>query len=271
MTEHSDSALHQLPDPWRDLAAAAVAAARNDARVVGVLVGGSVASGTADGYSDLDLVLACTDRGATQMLAEAQAFARQLGPVLVAFTGEHVGEPRLLIVLYGPPLRHVDLKFIGLSDLGARVEDGLVLWQRDDMLGRALRRTGPVWPSTDPQWVEDRFWVWVHYVTAKIGRGEVLEAVEALTMMRSLALAPLASMGRTDKPAGVRRIETLAPEHAAALRATVAGASREDCVRALRATIALYQQLRDSDPHRPSVQRHEAAELAVTDYLRRVT
>ena len=32
------------------------------------------------------------------------------------FTGEHVGESRVLICLYGPPLLHVDLKFVSLSD-----------------------------------------------------------------------------------------------------------------------------------------------------------
>ena len=86
--------------------------------------------------------------------------------MLACFTGEHVGEPRLLITLYGPPPVHVDLKFASDRGLEQRVEDGLVLWQRDGALDAALRRTAAAWPRPDRQWIEDRFWVWVHYEPA---------------------------------------------------------------------------------------------------------
>jgi hypothetical protein len=43
------------------------------------------------------------------------SFSRAPGPHS-AFSGEHVGEPRALICLYGPPLLPVDLKFVSLSD-----------------------------------------------------------------------------------------------------------------------------------------------------------
>ena len=74
------------------------------------------------------------------------AFAAGLGLLLACFTGEHVGEPRLLIALYGPPPLHVDLKFVADRDLDDRVEDGLVLWQRDGAVEAALRRAEAVWP-----------------------------------------------------------------------------------------------------------------------------
>ena len=257
----------QIPDQFRDIAGSAMTAVASDPRLLGLMVGGSIATGTGDAWSDLDLVIVSTDETHAAVLAEARAFADRLGPVLVAFTGEHVGEPRLLITLYGPPPKHVDLKFIGLGDLDHRVEDGLVLWQRDDAVDAAMLRADAVWPAPDPQWIEDRFWVWVHYVTVKIARGELLEAVDAMTMIRSSALAPLASAGRTEKPAGVRRLETLAPEHVDALRATVPGPGRDDCVRALFATIDLYRRLRTGPPAR----HNTAAEAAVLDYLRAVT
>ena len=47
-----------------------------------------------------------------EIMAQRMAFAGTLGHLLHAFTGEHVGEPRLLICLFGPELLHVDLKFI---------------------------------------------------------------------------------------------------------------------------------------------------------------
>ena len=85
------------------------------------------------------------------MHGRLRAFAAGLGPLLACFTGEHVGEPRLLICLFGPPLVHVDLKVVSDTGLDLRVEDGVVLWQREDTLDTALGRTAAVWPAADPQ------------------------------------------------------------------------------------------------------------------------
>lgn len=259
-------ALDPVPARLRDLAAGVIATAEGDSRLLAVIAAGSVADGTADEHSDLDLVLVCTGEGRHAVLGDAHDFARRAGPLLVAFTGEHVGEPRLLIALYGPEPRHVDLKFIGIGDLDARVEDGLVLWQRDGSVEQALARTTAKWPRTEPQWIEDRFWVWVHYAVSKIGRGELFEAVDALTMIRSAALAPLVTGGKVAKPAGVRRIEQISPAHVTALEQTVAVPSHDDCLRALRATVELYRQLRETAGDcgaAHGVERRTAAEEAV--------
>ena len=252
-----------MPAPFQALATRVVEAATADPRITGVVVGGSVATGTSDAYSDLDLVIACRDEDHASVLADAPAFAADVGPVLAAFTGEHVGERRLLIVLYGPPPLHVDLKFVSVSDLSERVEDGIVLWQRGRSVDEARSGTRPSWPQPEPQWIEDRFWVWIHYVAAKIARGEIFEAVDGLTMIRGSALAPLATFGRTDRPAGVRRLETLAPEYCPAFAATIAAPTAADCTRALRSSIDLYLQLRDES----SVVCRRSAQSAVLDYV----
>lgn len=255
----------RVPEHLRALAEQVVAAAEADERLLAVIAGGSVATGTSDEYSDLDLVLVCTPEAHAECLAEAPEFAGRVGPLLASFTGEHVGEPRLLITLFGPPVVHVDLKFVTPADLRKRVEDGVVLWQRGDVVDRAYAESEAHWPQADPQWIEDRFWVWVHYVAVKIGRGELFEAVEGLGMLRSAAIAPLAVLGRTGRPAGVRRLETLVPELVPDLRATVAAADREDCLRALKVSIDLYRTVRE----RSGVQvvRRTAAEEAVIDFL----
>ncbi len=118
---------------------------------------------------------------------------------------------------------HVDLKFITAEDLRDRVEDGAVLWQRNDSVDQVLAASAAQWPQPDPQWIEDRFWVWVHYTAVKIARGELFEALGALSAVRSAAIAPLAVRGRTPKPSGVRRqLETLAPELVPEFSETVA-------------------------------------------------
>ena len=74
-----------------------------------------------------------------QAIAERRDFAERLGPLLAVFSGEHVGEPRLLICLYGPPLLHVDLKYITAKTFGA-LGASFVLWARDAVeLAASLR------------------------------------------------------------------------------------------------------------------------------------
>ncbi|MGW7687167.1 hypothetical protein ACWGID_40880 [Kribbella sp. NPDC054772] len=257
--------MSMVPEHLRVVADNVVSEAQKDPRVLAVVAGGSVAFGTTDEYSDLDLVLVCTDEGQPACLAEAKEFAGRAGPLLSSFTGEHVGEPRLLIALYGPPLIHVDLKFVTADGWRTRVEDGIVLWQRDDTVDRVRQESTPAWPQVDAQRIEDQFWVWVHYVAVKIQRGEIFEAIDGLGMMRASAIAPLAGIGRTTRPAGVRRLETLAPELLPELRETVPTTDPDDCFRALRASVDLYRKVRETSG--VQADRRTAAEEAAVAYL----
>lgn len=246
----------------------AVAVLAGDPRIVGVAAGGSLAADAMDEYSDLDLVVAVDEAGYESVLAERRHLAESLGTLLAAFTGEHVFEPRLLICLFDEvaPL-HVDLKFVSVADAAVRVEDPLVLWERDGRLTRALARAEARYPSPDRQWIEDRFWIWVHYATTKIGRGELFEALDFLAYVRRTVLGPLALQRAGARPSGVRKIEALARKDVPMLVETVCGHSRQDCLRALRATIAAYRSLRADDS---SVLVGEAAEVAALKYLARV-
>lgn len=236
---------------------------QDDVRIVGVAAGGSFAQGGVDVHSDLDLVVAVEPSAHAAVLAEAPALAARLGPLLAAFTGEHVGEPRLLICLYGPPLLHVDLKFVALPDLAARVEDPVVLWQRETRMRRALDDGIAHWPPPDLQWIEDRFWVWVHYVTTKVARGELLEAVDALAFLRGVVFGPLVALATGHRPQGVRRLETRAGDWLPALYATVAAPDRDACLEAMQAGVALYRALRDAVAPADLVRRKDAEREAV--------
>jgi hypothetical protein len=110
-----------------------------------------------DEFSDLDLVVVIEEDAYPGVLASRMEMARRLGPLLSAFTGEHVGEPRLLICLYGPELLHIDLKFVTMSDLDRLVERPVVLWSRDGAAVEArLDRADIAWPNRDPDWFEAR-------------------------------------------------------------------------------------------------------------------
>jgi len=84
----------------------------------------------------------------------------------------------------------------------------------------------------------------VHYGATKIGRGELFECLELLTLLRSAALGPLIAREHAQRPQGVRRIERYAPELVDALAAAVGDHSRAGCTAALRTAADLYRELR---------------------------
>ena len=54
----------------------------------------------------------------------------------------------------GEPPLHVDLKFVALPDLARRVEDPVILWERDGLLTRALQSGSAEYPAPKPQWMK---------------------------------------------------------------------------------------------------------------------
>ncbi|MGE5604111.1 MAG: hypothetical protein ACM3YE_00280 [Bacteroidota bacterium] len=136
----------------------ALSVLKNDERIVGVAAGGSWITNSMDEFSDIDLVISVVPEDFNSIMDERLIIAKKLGNLLVAFTGEHVNEPRLLICLYGPPLLHVDLKFIAAPDIVNRVEDPVILWEKDNQVSGYMKQKPPKYPAPDLQWVEDRFW-----------------------------------------------------------------------------------------------------------------
>ena len=255
-----------LADSQRDLLRRIIEGVRRNPALVGLAAAGSFRSGAMDEFSDLDLVVVVDPSRADAVRERRASLAAELGPLLSAFTGEHVGEPRLLICLYGAPVVHVDLKFLTPEELSERVEDPVLLWDRDGRARGALEAGTAAWPDPDPQWIEDRFWTWVHYAAAKIGRGELFEALDFTAFLREKVLGPLALREAGVPANGVRRVERDAPARARQMRETVARYDARDLVSAVRAAVALYRELRDRDGN-PKLRRSRAAEAAAIEYL----
>jgi predicted nucleotidyltransferase len=258
--------MQTLPEGHARFLAEAVSRLAADPRVVGVAGGGSLVSGSFDEFSDLDLVIAVADESYETVLAERRMLAAALGPLLQCFTGKHVGEPRLLICLYGPPLLHVDLKFVALQDAHVRVEDPLILWERDGRLTAALSQGVARFPEPNQEWLGERFWIWVHYGATKIGRGELFEALDFLSFVRGSVLGPLILQKVGARPSGVRRLEQVAPEWAKELERTVATHDARQCLDALDAVVSLYRRLRPDSAESAT----ERAVMAYVDEVRRL-
>jgi hypothetical protein len=215
-----------------------------DENILGLAVGGSWAEEEIDAFSDLDLILVTRDIIAgnkEQMLAHAS----RLGSVLTAFTGEHVGEPRLLICLFESPLLHVDIKFVTSEEAAQRALDPVIVFERDNVLSEIFASTEAKWPFAGYDWFEDRFWKWIHYTAAKLGRGEYLETLDAISFIRSHVIGPMLAQKYGKKPRGVRKIETyLSSEDRRKLESTVTGLDPQDLLRATMETALLYRDLR---------------------------
>ena len=254
-----------VPGPHRALLDRIVAALRLDDRLEAILAGGSLVNGGFDDHSDIDLVVLVRSNVYVATMSERRAIAESIGGLLAAFTGEHVGEPRLLICLYGPPLVHVDLKFVTSEDLGILVERPHLVWAREpSRVQDCLDVADVTWPNRSPRWFEDRAWVWLHYCATKLLRGEFFEAVAMLAFFREQILGPMFHREAGRPQRGVRRIEQ--DDHAtAALAETVATLDRAAALLALERSIDLYIELRQRDPP-PTMTSHMPE--ALQDYIK---
>ncbi|MGV7208348.1 NUDIX hydrolase [Oxalobacteraceae bacterium A2-2] len=231
-----------LPDGHRQFLLHLLQCLAADERIVGVAAAGSFLSDRMDGYSDLDLVLAIAP-SAVLSAGDRRAIAASAGALLGAFSGEHVGEPRLLICLYQQPLLHVDLKFVTPDEVAQG--GAAVLWWREGAAAPLPGQAPSAVAGPDLDWIEARFWTWVHYGAARIGRGELFETLDFLSFLRTTVLGPLALSLHGAPPHGVRRVETvLPPSWLEQLKSTVVSCDAPDCIRGLRAAAALYRALR---------------------------
>lgn len=228
----------------KDFAEKVVKIIRDDTNVIGLAVAGSWIIKEIDEFSDLDLVLITREAVAPDK-EKMLSYVRDFGNLLTGFTGDHVGEPRLLICLFDDPLLHVDVKFLTLPEFGNRVEDPEVLFERNSELSNILNSTTAVWPYPDYQWMEDRFWIWVHYITLKIGRGEYLEALDCLAFLRTVVLSPLMQIKNGLQPRGLRKVEmTLNKTDMDGLVSTIARYNPASIFESLLNAIKEYRALR---------------------------
>ena len=252
--------------PFRSFLSKAIEYIQQDPDAVGLAAGGSWASGEVDDFSDLDLILV-SNRKIAPDLGQMQAYAANLGTLLASFRGDHVGEPRLLIALYESSLLHIDIKFLTPNEFHERIEDPIILWERNEILTTIIQQSSAHYPPFDFQYTEDRFWIWAHYAALKIGRGEYFEAIDFLAFVRNAVIGPMLHLKNSSLPRGVRRAETtFGTAELAQLRKTVATPDRDVLVSSLWEVIYLYESLRDALAP-ASFQKNSAAQLAVTRYV----
>ncbi len=227
-----------------DFAIKATRILKEDPNVIGLAVGGSWLTNEIDEYSDLDLIL-ITKQKVSNNIDKMLEYANRLDHFLSGFTGEHVGEPRVLICLYDKPLLHVDIKFLTLEELNNRVETPSLLFDRNGQIEKLLDQTTHHFPFPDYQWIEDRFWTWIHYTLLKIGRGEYFEAYDFFSFLRMSVLGPLLHIKNGNLPRAVRKVETeLSKNDLEQLKLTLPKYEKQSLLNSLKNAVYLYKELR---------------------------
>ena len=217
---------------------------KTDPFIIGIAVAGSWLTNELDEYSDLDLILVTKEKISSDKVKMLE-YAKRFGNFLSGFTGEHVGEPRVLICLYDDPLLHVDIKFVTLEEFSVRIETPVILYDTKEQLQKVLASSTAKFPYPDYQWIEDRFWIWIHYAVLKIGRGEYFEALDGITFLRQVVMGPLLHIKNGLLPRGVRKIEMqLPPTDQEALKKTIASHERTSLFTALENCMQIYEELR---------------------------
>ena len=246
-----------------------VAMVKKDANVIGLAAGGSFITNELDEYSDLDLIL-ITKKKIAGDKEKMLDYARSFGDFISGFTGEHISEPRVLICLYDNPLLHVDIKFLTLPEFEQRIENPVVLFERNNQLTDIINSTKAEWPHLDYQWIEDRMWTWVHYACLKIGRGELLEAFDFLSFLRMTVLSPLMQVKNKKLPRGLRRVETeLNLSDLENLKITIAQYNRASIIKALDNTVSVYKSVRKK-LYPDTIQLQKKAETRSIEYLKTI-
>ncbi|MDP2314006.1 MAG: hypothetical protein Q8P41_13950 [Pseudomonadota bacterium] len=254
----------ELPLPFQTFLADAVPALAADPRIRALLLGGSAVTGGMDHWSDLDTIVVVADDAAESLCAEHPAVVARLGPLLTAFRGTHLGEPRLLLCLYDTPLLNVEVKFMAERELATLTTPATVYWSR----GPAPTLPSPVAPKAfDVQWCADRVPLWPHYIGRRLGRGELFEVAASLDFLRTRVLAPLVALEAGTPPRGVRRIEETGSPRLAALARTLAPYEPAALGAAALAAFELAYSLLDGHPE---LVRHVAAEERAMGFLREV-
>ncbi|MBA2712957.1 MAG: aminoglycoside 6-adenylyltransferase [Rubrobacteraceae bacterium] len=244
------SGLDLLP-AHRALLERVVAYFRDDDRVVGMILGGSLARGIADFYSDIDLYIVTRDESFDALFDGRDAAALALGSPLFRFAVDPIpGGSRDYIVTYPGPVK-LDLMYYRESEIVPALKwAGCVVLEdvsglMDDVLVRS-RDLAPYPPASEELLELDQwFWTICWYVFGKIMRGELWEALDGIHTIRSEALLPMLDWTAGRPHEGYRRLETkLDPGMAERLTGTLAPLEAEELYDALQATIALFCDLR---------------------------
>jgi hypothetical protein len=228
--------------------AEAVCRLSEDKRVVGIIRHGSSAMAGVDNNSDLDITLVIPSQTERDLPGLRTDIGELIGDLIVCRPVPLPREGQVLFCLYRPDFLRVEIGFKTLGALGGYPEPPRLDWDgTGGEIERELARLDYAWTMLDANDVEARFWLCVEAATRWLARGEFLEVVDTLAILRKAFLGPMMWRRAGLPPKGLRRIENTIPQLSAALVETICDPDARSCRSALFRAIELYQDLRLDD------------------------
>lgn len=227
----------------------AVTELRRDDLIRGVLLHGSYAGEDWDVYSDLDMTCVTGAEELSVVMAKRSAIAESLGSLEVSRSVPLPSGEQALFCLYGTELLRVEIVFKALNALSGYGERPLVLWERS--VGEISAEIDPatyVWPKLRSSDIEGRFWLCVEQAARRLCRGEIMEVINILAILRHNFLGPMLLRRARLPPNGLRKLELSSPQLAAELKPIIGSLQVRSCRDALLSAIDLYERLRTDDP-----------------------
>jgi len=217
-------------------------AARDD---LAVLASGSLANGTMDRWSDLDLEVVIAPRVDAAEVRDAVRHALDgAAKPLSRFAADHLGLADLMVSFMERDGRVIKADVWVMRQDGLAMVPGAVVLH--DPSGLAASRPAPFErPPADLDDLYKKFCGWMWFTHVKLARGHFLEALETVEFMRAYALLPALHRVENLPRENYRLLETrLAPERLQWLYRTYpAGVDRDEIYRAMFELAALFSDL----------------------------
>lgn len=181
--------------------------------VVGLCVSGSVASGSPDELSDLDLAVVVNDQQFEALWQERFTLEHRVAPVVFRLDLDEVAS--YSTVVYYTNMVKVHFTFMKLGNLHPHVEysNAIALFSRHSGVELWLRSCRSVRSSINTAEIlhwDERFWFWMLHGVSKLQRGETWAALDALHTLR-LIIVGFYEWAHGRIPEGFRRLEQTWP------------------------------------------------------------
>jgi hypothetical protein len=218
---------------------------------IGLAMTGSLTKGTADHYSDLDFEVVIPSETS---LAEAKSWVIECvssaGQLLASFPATHLGLPNLLIFFLQveSQIVKVDVHVFPIDEFRSFPQPVILFDPEDQFAGSPLKGEPEASQlAFTPNFADlyQKFSGWTWYTYTKLARGEYLETVDALDVMRSQALLPCLQFIEHLPFEGYRRLETrLSEDFLLALRQTYPSQlQRDEILRALKDLVRIFSHV----------------------------
>ncbi|WP_444914898.1 hypothetical protein [Microbulbifer sp. TRSA007] len=178
---------------------------------VTITIGGSIASGEADAFSDLDVTAVyMSTNPLNRARAEFEQMFTQHFNICVTFSAVHAGIPSLLVFYTRQDdwIVKLDISFLYCADPPCCIQEPFIVLRKDIPINQ---NTMPDTESMSVQDIIPRYCGWLWYTFAKIKRGESLAACDSLAFTRKHAIIPLIQQATGVKLQGDRRLEQRLP------------------------------------------------------------